>query len=137
MEKIISDLKKAVVECGAGPMLEEMEHNTLLDKGIAGPTAAHRIEEVHTPLNFAYMTFSTGSTAFQNVVGVTFQELPERIKAGVKALKLAAVPYGGKLLVTYPPLVNVFPKGALDEMQISVEFIIRPSRKLLWVKVAE
>jgi hypothetical protein len=45
------------------------------DKGIAGPTAAHVIEEIHTPLNLALVTFTTGSSAFQNIVGVTQNEL--------------------------------------------------------------
>ena len=33
------------------PTLAEMPRRTLSDKGIAGPTAAHVIEEIHTPLN--------------------------------------------------------------------------------------
>ncbi|MFQ9936695.1 MAG: hypothetical protein ACLRXQ_12685 [Phascolarctobacterium faecium] len=40
----------------------------MADKGIAGPTAAHVIEDVHTPLNLAYLTFTTGTSAFQNIV---------------------------------------------------------------------
>lgn len=35
------------------PSLQEMPRRTLEDKGIAGPTAAHVIEEIHTPLNGA------------------------------------------------------------------------------------
>lgn len=56
------------------PSLEEMPCRTLDDKGIAGPTAAHVIEEIHTPLNLALVTFTTGSSAFQNIVGVTHNE---------------------------------------------------------------
>ena len=57
------------------PTLAEMPRRTLSDKGIAGPTAAHVIEEIHTPLNLALVTFTTGSSAFQNIVGVTQNEL--------------------------------------------------------------
>lgn len=68
------------------PSLEEMPRRTLAEKGIAGPTAAHVIEEIHTPLNLALVTFTTGSSAFQNIVGVTHSELPLRIAAGKRAL---------------------------------------------------
>ena len=44
------------------PTLAEMPRRTLSDKGIAGPTAAHVIEEIHTPLNLALVTFTTGSS---------------------------------------------------------------------------
>ncbi|HCL5072350.1 TPA: acyl carrier protein, partial [Salmonella enterica] len=63
------------------PSLEEMPRRTLVEKGIAGPTAAHVIEEIHTPLNLALVTFTTGSSAFQNIVGVTYSELPLRVAA--------------------------------------------------------
>ena len=68
------------------PSLEEMPCRTLDDKGIAGPTAAHVIEEIHTPLNLALVTFTTGSSAFQNIVGVTHNELALRTAAGKRAL---------------------------------------------------
>ena len=68
------------------PTLTEMPRRTLSDKGIAGPTAAHVIEEIHTPLNLALVTFTTGSSAFQNIVGVTQNELPLRIAAGRRVL---------------------------------------------------
>ncbi len=64
------------------PTLAEMPRRTLSDKGIAGPTAAHVIEEIHTPLNLALVTFTTGSSAFQNIVGVTQNELLLRSAAG-------------------------------------------------------
>ena len=68
-------MQQDLLAFGNGPLFSQMPHYTLEDKGIAGPTAAHRIEEVHTPLNLAYLTFTTGSSAFQNIVGVTHQEL--------------------------------------------------------------
>ena len=68
------------------PSFEEMPRRTLNDKGIAGPTAAHVIEEIHTPLNLALVTFTTGSSAFQNIVGVTHDELALRTAAGKRAL---------------------------------------------------
>lgn len=67
-----------------------MPRKTLADKGIAGPTAAHTIEEVHTPLNLAYLT-TTGSSAFQNIVGITFAELPARVKASFTVLERAGL----------------------------------------------
>jgi len=127
----MDSLRQMTLEFGSGPLLEEMPRRTLADKGIAGPTAAHRIEEIHTPLNLAYITCTTGSSAFQNIVGVTQQELPARIAAGKRALELAGIVPGSHMVVTYPPLVNVFPRQALEEYGISVSFICRPSRDAL------
>lgn len=125
------ELGKALLEYGAGPLLSEMPRRTLADKQIAGPTAAHVIEELHTPLNLAYVTFTTGTSAFQTPVGVTWQELPSRAAAGVRALERCGVPKGAELLVTYPPLVNVFSRRALDLHGVTARFIIRPSRDAL------
>ena len=97
------------------PSLQEMPRRTLEDKGIAGPTAAHIIEEIHTPLNLALVTFTTGSSAFQNIVGVTHDELALRTAAGKRALAACGVTAGQQVLVTYAPLVNVFTRQALDE----------------------
>ena len=127
----ITELREMIRAFGSGPLLEEMPGNTLQDKGIAGPTAAHRIEEIHTPLNFSYITCTTGSSAFQNIVGVTQAELPARIAAGREALARCGLGAGDTLVVTYPPLVNVFTRQALDEAGISVRFICRPSRDAL------
>lgn len=123
-----AELRQALLEFGTGPLLSEMPRRTLADKQIAGPTAAHVIEELHTPLNLAYVTFTTGTTAFQTPVGVTWQELPDRAVAGVRALEGCGVPRGAELLVTYPPLVNVFSSGALEDYGVKVRFILRPSR---------
>lgn len=132
---LIDDLRQSLEMYGTGPRLEDMPHNTLEEKGIAGPTAAHRIEEIHTPLNLAYTTFTTGSSAFQNVVGVTWQEIPARIQAGVLALERAGVPNGSEVIVTYPPLVNVFSNSAFQKADIKVRFIRRPSRDALLVEL--
>lgn len=126
-----AELRRALLEFGTGPLLAEMPRRTLADKGIAGPTAAHVIEELHTPLNLAYTTFTTGTTAFQTPVGVTWQELPDRAAAGVRALERCGVPRGAELLVTYPPLVNVFSRQALEEYGSKARFILRPSRDAL------
>lgn len=125
------ELRRALLEFGTGPLLSEMPRRTLADKGIAGPTAAHVIEELHTPLNLAYVTFTTGTTAFQTPVGVTWQELSDRASAGVLALERCGVPRGAELLVTYPPLVNVFSRKAMEEYGVKVRFILRPSRDAL------
>lgn len=132
---IIREMEKALTAWGSGPTFQEMPRNSLCDKGIAGPTAAHRIEEIHTPLNISYITCTTGTTAFQNIVGVTQQELPARIDAGMLALKLCGLKKGDKVVITYPPLVNVFSKYALDKFGIEIHFIQRPSRDALLVSL--
>lgn len=131
----IDTLKKQLLAYGTGPLLSEMPRNTLVDKGIAGSTAAHRIEELHTPLNLAYVTFTTGSSAFQNIVGVTHQELPERVRAGKLALKLCGVHSGDEIVVAYPPLVNVFCNRVFQEERIRVRFLCRPSRDALLLEL--
>ncbi len=124
----LDQLAELVDSLGAAPTLEEAPRRTLADKGIAGPTAAHVIEEVHVPLNLAYVTFSTGSTAFQNIVGVTHSEIPERIRAVHAAFALAKVARGTRALITYAPLVNVFPARALREYGMEWSFPRRSSR---------
>ncbi|MGI5966383.1 hypothetical protein [Anaerotruncus rubiinfantis] len=126
-------MQQDLLAFGNGPLFSQMPHYTLEDKGIAGPTAAHRIEEVHTPLNLAYLTFTTGSSAFQNIVGVTHQELPARIAAGRQALALAGIAPQSRMVITYPPLVNVFTRQALERSGVFVSFIERPSRDALLV----
>ena len=98
----------------AAPGFDEMPRRTLRDKGAAGPTGAHVIEEVHTPFNLAYISVTTGSTAFQNITGVTHGELAARIGAGRRALELSGIKKGDRILITYPPLVGVFCKDALE-----------------------
>lgn len=104
------------------PTLAEMPRRTLSDKGIAGPTAAHVIEEIHTPLNLALVTFTTGSSAFQNIVGVTQNELLLRSAAGKRVLAECGVTAGQHMVVTYAPLVNVFTRQALDESGLHWSF---------------
>lgn len=113
---------------GAAPTLDTVERRTLADKGIAGATAAHVIEEIHTPYNLAFLSFTTGSTAFQNIVGVTHAELPERVRASLKAFRLAGVTPCSHVLVSYAPLVNVFPASALTEFGLTWNFPRRSSR---------
>jgi len=137
MSDYLSELESMVDEFGTAPTIDEVTRRTLADKGINGPTAAHVIEEVHTPLNLAYLTFTTGSTAFQNIVGVTHNEMQERIKASVKALELAGVKRGDKILVTYAPLVNVFSKAALDEYGVEWFFLKRSSRDAFLVALCK
>lgn len=131
----LAAMREMIRSFGSGPLLEEMPRNTLADKGIAGPTAAHRIEELHTPLNFAYLTCTTGSSAFQNLVGITQQELPARVEAGKRALEMIGLKRGDTMVVTYPPLVNVFSQQALEQWGIQVRFICRPSRDALLVEL--
>ena len=80
MKDFLDNLSQMVEDFGGAPTIEEMPRRTLFDKGINGPTAAHVIEEVHVPFNLAYLTFTTGSSAFQNIVGVTHAELTGREK---------------------------------------------------------
>ncbi len=128
---LIDDFREYVNSFSMVPNIEEMTKRTLKDKGINGPTTAHVIEEIHTPLNLHYVTITTGSTAFQNIVGVTKHELEERIKSSKKALELSGVKNGASILFTYPPLVNVFPNEALLEMNIKCSFLERSSREHL------
>lgn len=104
---------------------------SLGDKGIDGATASHTIEEVHTPGNIAFVTFSTGTSSIQNVIGVLPQELPARMEASRRALDLAGIDEGMKIIITYPPLVNLFPVEALRERAIDIVFPKRPSRDAL------
>ena len=128
MKGILAEIASMVKTFGSAPTLAEMPRRTLADKGIAGPTAAHVIEEVHTPLNLAYLTFTTGSSAFQNIVGITFAELPRRIQASFKVLERAGLKAGDKVLVTYPPLVNVFSGDAFKKYGLEWSFLVRSSR---------
>ncbi len=124
----IDDFREYVEDFNMVPNTEEMPRRTLKDKGIYGPTSAHVIEEIHTPFNLHYVTITTGTTAFQNIVGVTKHEIDDRIVASSKALELAGVKKGQKILFTYPPLVNVFSKEALIENEIEWSFLERSSR---------
>jgi ACP-SH:acetate ligase len=125
---ILRNLENMVNDFGTAPTLEMVERRTLADKGIAGATAAHVIEEIHTPYNLAFVSFTTGSTAFQNIVGVTHAELPDRIDASLKAFSMAGVAQGSHALVTYAPLVNVFPVAALKRYGLTWNFPRRSSR---------
>lgn len=128
IEDILKLMEESVKEYGSGPTYNEMPRNTLENKLQAGPTAAHVIEEVHSPLNIAYTTYTTGTSAFQNIVGVTHQELEERIKASKKGLDIAGVNKGDRILISYPPLVNVFSQKALEDYHLKIDFILRPNR---------
>lgn len=128
MSDLLKNLAEMVDDFGTSPSMAEMPHKPLQSKGIQGPTAAHFIEEIHTPLNLAYVTFTTGSTAFQNIVGVTHSELEGRINAALKAFELASVERNSKFLVTYAPLVNVFSAEALKNYGIKWFFLKRSSR---------
>ncbi|PTV95778.1 hypothetical protein C8J27_103106 [Rhodobacter aestuarii] len=131
----MSDELKAIEDAleifGTVPTLDEMPRRNLADKGIAGPTAAHVIEEVHTPFNLAYLTFTTGSSAFQNIVGVTHAELPDRSAVAREIFGRLNLEGGAKMLVTYPPLVNVFSKQALEDSAVTWSHLKRSSRDAL------
>jgi ACP-SH:acetate ligase len=135
MSDILRDMESMVNDFGTAPTLETVERRPLAKKGIAGATAAHVIEEIHTPLNLAFVSFTTGSTAFQNIVGVTHAELASRAEASLNALKLAGVSQGSHTLVSYAPLVNVFPAGALTEYGITWNFPQRSSRDAFLVSL--
>lgn len=128
MNSFLQEISQLVEDFGSAPKINEMPRRTLADKGIEGPTAAHVIEEVHAPLNLAYLTFTTGTSAFQNIVGVTYAELPARIKAAFTVLERAGLKKGDKVLVTYPPLVNVFAGQALKDYGLEWSFLVRSSR---------
>ncbi len=124
----IDDFREYVNDFNMVPNNDEMPKRSLKDKGIYGPTSAHVIEEIHTPFNLHYVTITTGTTAFQNIVGVTKHEIEDRIAASTKALEIAGVKKGDKILFTYPPLVNVFAKESLIANDIEWCFLERSSR---------
>lgn len=128
VKEFFDQLKVMVEEYGTGPKFEEMPRRDLVDKGIGGPTAAHIVEEIHCPTNLNYVTFTTGSSAFQNIVGVTHTEIANRITASHTVFNLVNVKKGSKVLFTYPPLVNVFSKQALECYGLKWSFLIRSSR---------
>lgn len=128
MSDLLRDLENMVDEFATAPTLATVDRRTLADKGIAGATAAHVIEEIHTPYNLAFLSFTTGSTAFQNIVGVTHAELSERSRASLKAFALAGVAPGSHILIAYAPLVNVFPVAALTQFNLTWNFPKRSSR---------
>ncbi|SHJ97861.1 AMP-binding enzyme [Malonomonas rubra DSM 5091] len=128
MAEQLKELAEMVESFGTAPTMGEMPCRTLATKGINGPTAAHVIEEIHTPFNLAYVTFTTGSTAFQNVVGVTHSEIDGRVRASLAAFDMANVERHGKFLVTYAPLVNVFSAEALKIHGLDWFFLQRSSR---------
>jgi len=133
----LSELEFLVSCTQSSPTLGEMPRRSLQDKGIAGPTAAHVIEEVHVPLNVAYLTFTTGSSAFQNIVGVTHQELDDRARASRRALDMCGVQTGQHMLVTYAPLVNVFGQAALVAHGVSWSFLLRSHRDALLLALCQ
>ncbi len=132
MEKKINpffeELKDSVETFSTVPSFDEMKRRTLADKGINGPTAAHVVEEVHTPLNYAYITFTTGTTAWQNIVGITPNEKEYRKEVGKNALRMAGVKEGHKAMFCYPPLLNAITRGALEELGVTWTFLTKSSR---------
>lgn len=135
--QILDEMALMVSEYSTAPSFEDMPTRKLADKLAAGPTSAHVIEEVHTPLNVAYVTFTTGSTAFQNIVGVTYSELPDRVAAGKAALERAGAVAGDKILVCYPPLINVFSRGSFDESGVEPVFLSHSSRDAFLVALCQ
>jgi hypothetical protein len=136
MKNKIKELAEYVNSFQGAPSLGAMPRRALSDKGIDGPTSAHVIEEVHTPFNLAYVTFTTGTSAFQNIIGVTREEIPGRVEASHRALNAAGLKKGDTLLVSYPPLVNVFSKAGLEEYGIKWLFPEVSSRDALLLSLA-
>ncbi len=136
MDKI-SELRSFVEEFGTAPTLEEMERRGLKEKGLDGPTGAHVIEEIHTPFNFAYITATTGTMAFQNLVGVTHNEIPGRVEAAKAIFSQAGIEKGCRMLISYPPIVSVFSKAALDDLEVKTEFLVRSERAAFILAMCE
>jgi len=136
MERL-KQLREYVEQFSTAPTLADMPRRALADKGIAGPTGAHVIEEIHTPFNLAYVTVTTGTTAFQNLTGVTHHELPDRELASAKALELSGIGQGDNILFTYPPLVNVFSHKALIDYGVEWSFLKASSRDALILALCE
>lgn len=137
MNILLNSLKTIVDDIDSAPTLQDMPKRTLSDKGIAGATAAHVIEEVHTPFNFSYITFTTGSSAFQNIVGVTESELQQRQLVAEKIMAQVGGKRGDHALITYAPLVNVFSANALRSVGISWNFLKRSGRDAFILSLCE
>lgn len=137
MLALLADMAALTALAADAPTLADMPRRTLADKRIDGPTSAHVIEEVHTPLNLAYLTFTTGSSSFQNIVGITHAELPERMAAGELALSAAGARQGEEMLVCYPPLINVFTPQALAKLGVQPRFLPRSSRDAFLVELCQ
>ncbi len=133
----LTELEFLVSGIRSSPTLAEMPRRSLRDKGIDGPTAAHVVEEVHTPLNVAYVTFTTGSSAFQNIVGVTHPELDDRVEASRRALDICGLRGGQHMLVTYAPLVNVFSQAGLERHGLEWSFLARSHRDALLLALCQ
>ncbi len=127
---MLEDIALLVRDFGSAPTLAEMTRLSLADKKIAGPTSAHVIEEIHT-------TFTTGSSSFQNIVGVTHAELSHRIAASRAVFDRVGLVAGDRLLVTYPPLVNVFSGDAIKAHGLECSFLTRSSRDAFLVALYE
>ena len=136
MNDRIGELADYVRNFQTAPSLDAMPRRSLVDKGVNGPTSAHLIEEIHTPFNLAYVTFTTGTSAFQNIVGVTREEIPGRVEASRRALSAAGLHTGDTLLVSYAPLVNVFSRNALDAYGLNWLFPEVSSRDALLLALA-
>jgi len=121
-------LEQSIDMTSTAPTLEQMTEKTLLDKGINGATAAHVLETLHTPTNLEYVTFTTGSSAFQNIVGVVEEEIPERISAAKALFSQLKIAQDSHILFTYAPLVNVFSKQALVSCGMEWSFLAHSSR---------
>lgn len=134
-DEVLESFVKLAETLSSVPSFEEMPRRSLKDKGIDGPTAAHVIEEVHTPFNLAYLTFTTGSSAFQNIVGVVGAEIPGRCAVARRLFDMLDLGRGCTMLVTYPPLVNVFSKEALEHCGLCWEFLSRSSRDAFIAKL--
>lgn len=113
------------------PTIDSMPRQCLLDRGLYGPSVAHKIEELHTPSNIAFATFSTGTNSLQNIIGVVNQEIGARVRASMAAFDIIGLQDGDELLVTYPPLVNLFPVEAIRAKGIRLCFLHRSSRASL------
>ena len=134
---LLEELEEHVKNSSSAPSFPKMPRRSLADKGMDGPSGAHVIEEVHTPYNLAYIAVTTGTTAFQNIVGVTAREIDDRVSASVKALNLAGIKAGDHLLITYPPLVGVFPQTALKQYGVTWSFLQNSSRDALLLELCK
>lgn len=133
----LEELKEFIYLIEDVPTLDKMPRKTLKDKGIAGPTSAHFIEETHTPLNFKCLTFTTGTSAFQNIVGILEEEIIEKKKATLKIFDILDIKPNDKVLITYPPLTNVFSKEALEERGVTWNFLEKSSRDALIYEICK
>ena len=130
----------------SGPLTEEQLSSCLAaDSVLAGVGVGRGISQLSQELNLKanmrpallYPQLAGASPLAPALVKQDIDLMLVQALAGIRALEWCGVPRGETLLVTYPPLVNVFSRNALEQAGVTARFILRPSRDALLVALCE